>query len=90
MDFGDDKELIVSCTVNHFLASRGSSRIVAKPALRNPFLMLHKVTILLQPLFQPCLLPVQGIIEENMCISKDARIEQSRRFLAKEKLIVSQ
>lgn len=90
MDFGNAKELVGSYTVNLFVILRSSSRIVAKPALRNPFLMLHKVTILLQPLFQPCLLPIQVLIEENMCVSKDARIEQSGRFLAKEILIVSQ
>lgn len=67
-----------------------SSRIVPKPALHNPFLMLYKVAIVLQTLDQPCVLPVQILIEQYMCVSKDARIEQSWRSLAKEEFIISQ
>lgn len=52
--------------------------------------MLYKVAIVLQTLDQPCVLPVQILIEQYMCVSKDARIEQSWRSLAKEEFIISQ
>lgn len=67
-----------------------SSRLIPKPALHNPFVMLHEVAILFQGFPQPRVLPVQPLIEENMCVSKDTRIEQPGSFLAKETFIISQ
>ncbi len=64
------------------------SRVGVKPALSDPLLMLHKIAILLQILFYPCLLPIQTFTEKDMCVSKDTGIKQTRGFFAKEEVVV--
>ena len=66
------------------------SRVGVIPALSDPLLMLHKITILLQILLHPCLLPIQTFIEKDMCVSKDTGIKQTRGFFAKEEVVVPQ